>query len=76
MRAVPWSLAIGAWTGLVVGMGGFVWGASIPDESAGAIAMMLLTIGFVGGLPLGGVIAWLVITWRVTSAGTLRVGGG
>jgi hypothetical protein len=65
VRAIPFSIAIGAWTGLVVGGVGFVWAASIPDESAGAIAMMLLTIGFLAGFPLGGVVSWVMITRRV-----------
>lgn len=64
-RAVPWAIAIAAWTGLVIGALGFFWGAGIPDENAGAAAMLLLSVGCLGGAPIGGVGSWVVITRRV-----------
>lgn len=65
LRAVPWALAVAAWSGLVLGLGGFLWGAGIGDESAGAIAAMLFSIGFFGGAPVGGLLAWFFITRQI-----------
>jgi hypothetical protein len=64
-RAIPWAIAIAAWTGLVIGALGFFWGAGIPDENAGAAAMALLGMGCFAGVPLGGLGSWVVITKRV-----------
>lgn len=66
-RAVPWALAIGGWSGLVVGLAGFVWGAGVGDESAGAIAGMLFSVGCLAGAPVGGLLAWFFITRRVAT---------
>jgi hypothetical protein len=66
-RAVPWAIAIAAWTGLIIGGLGFFFGAAIPDENAGAAAMALLGMGCFAGAPVGGVGSWVVITRRVKS---------
>jgi hypothetical protein len=65
VRAIPWAIAVGGWTGLVLGLAGFGWGASVGDESAGAIASMLFSIGCSSGTPLGSIAAWFFIKRRV-----------
>lgn len=67
-RAIPWALAVAAWSGLVLGLAGFIWGAGVGDESAGAIASMLFSIGCLGGAPLGGLLAWFFIVRKVKAA--------
>lgn len=62
-RAVPWALGVGLWSGLALGAGAFVWGASMPDESAGAIAVMLFTVAALAGGGLSTLAAWLLL-WR------------
>lgn len=63
VRALPWALGFGAWSGLALGAGAFVWGAGIPDESAGAIAVMLFTLAALGGGLLSTLGAWLWL-WK------------
>lgn len=65
VRAIPWAIAVGGWSGLVLGLAGFGWGASVGDESAGAIASMLFSIGCSAGAPVGSVLAWFFIKRRV-----------
>ena len=66
-RAIPWALALAGWSGLVLGAVGFLWGAGVGDESAGAIASVLFSVGCLGGAPVGGLAAWFTITRRVRS---------
>lgn len=61
-RAIPWAIALAGWSGLVIGAVGFFWGAGIGDESAGEIAALLFSVGCLGAAPLGGVVAWFVIS--------------
>ena len=67
VRAIPWSIANAGWSGLVLGLVGFMWGAGIGDESAGAIASALFAIGFFGGATVGGIAAWVFIARIVRS---------
>jgi hypothetical protein len=69
VRAIPWSIAIAGWTGLVVGLVGFVWGAGVGDESAGEIAGVMFSIGCLSGAPVGGIAAWVFITRKVRRPG-------
>lgn len=65
VRAIPWAIAVGGWSGLVLGLAGFGWGASVGDESAGAIASMLFSVICSAGTPVGSVLAWFFIKRRV-----------
>ena len=67
VSAIPWSMALAGWSGLVLGLVGFMWGAGIGDESAGEIAGVLSSIGCFGGAPIGGIAAWAFITRKVRS---------
>jgi hypothetical protein len=58
----PWALGAALGCGFVAAVAGFLWGASIPDESAGAIAVALFTIGGAVGLATGAVVAFALIT--------------
>jgi hypothetical protein len=48
--------------GLALGISGFVFGASVPDESAGSIAVYLFIAGLVLGISVGMIISiyWLI----------------
>lgn len=61
-RALGWALGNGAWCGVALGLGGFVFGAGIGDESAGAIAQSLLAGGGLGGLLAGAAVSYAAIT--------------
>ena len=62
--SVPWSLGVGVWSGLALGVAAFLWGASIPSEDAGAAAVLAFSFTcFVGG-PLAALVAWRVVVTR------------
>lgn len=61
VRALPWAIGAACLSGFVVGASGFLFGATIGDESAGAIAVMLFGIGGVGGALLGGLLTFAMI---------------
>jgi hypothetical protein len=60
--ALLWSAFSGLFAGAVLGGTGLVWGAGIGDESAGAIATVLLTGGCVSGVLGGALMTFGVIS--------------
>ncbi len=60
-RTLAWAFGTGAWCGVALGLAGFVFGAGIGDESAGAIALSLLAGGAIGGLLAGAAVSYAAI---------------
>jgi hypothetical protein len=60
-RAIVPAVLNGLATGVVLGAAGFLWGAGVGDESAGAIASALGAFGCLGGVGVGTAVNWWAI---------------